>query len=156
LGACPASPSLLKREPRDDPALLLKTLPLATNALTATTHPNKKLGCQQRRFATRHLPSRTVVRERVDRSQVTELLTNVRSGRRRKAQHPGFATRPLPSRTVVRERGRQIPSHRTAHQRSLRETPEGSAAAGKGFGTHAKGQVPVGNHPRTRKNRCSR
>ena len=37
--------------------------------------------------ALRHLPPRTVVRERADRSQVTELLTNVRSGRRRIASH---------------------------------------------------------------------
>jgi hypothetical protein len=36
-------------------------------------------------FASRHLPPRTVVRETTDGSQVTELLTNVRSGRRRLA-----------------------------------------------------------------------
>jgi len=35
--------------------------------------------------ASRHLPPRTVVRERAEGSQVTELLTNVRSGRRRLA-----------------------------------------------------------------------
>ena len=39
------------------------------------------------RSAIRHLPPRTAVRERADRSQVTELLTNVRSGRCQIATH---------------------------------------------------------------------
>jgi DNA-binding PadR family transcriptional regulator len=40
---------------------------------------------QSRCRTNRHLPTRSVVRERADRSQVTDLLTNVRSGRRRLA-----------------------------------------------------------------------
>ena len=55
---------------------------LRARLFTLTVASSADLGS---RSAVRHLPPRTAVRERVERSQVTELLTDVRSGRRRYA-----------------------------------------------------------------------